>query len=146
MEFVIWGAFATAFGLGLGYLGYLHSKLAYSIFITLLGVVTYFSSYVVDLVGGDSMAVSAMHAEAGQIQGIGILKNFMISIEAMGYLPQHVQMAILIFAVSFFLARIATWAYRSYGPKPAEESAAERKARVLASYGMSSMDDVRRLR
>ena len=52
MEFVIWGAVATLCGLGLGYLGYLYSKLAYSIFITSLGIVTFFSGYIVDLTGG----------------------------------------------------------------------------------------------
>ena len=146
MEFVIWGAIATLCGLGLGYLGYLYSKLAYSIFITSLGIVTFFSGYIVDLTGGDSAGVSAMQSEAGNVMGAGILKNLMTSIDAMGFLPPHVQVAILVFAVSFFIARIATWAYQSFGPKPAEESTSDRKARILASYGMTSMDDVRQLR
>jgi len=146
VAFIIWGVLAILLGMGLGYLGYLYSKLAYSIFTTALGVVVFGSGYLVDLTGGDSSAVSAIQSESGQIMGIGILKSLMSAIDTMGYLPLHVQVAILIFAVTFFATRIATWAYQSFGPKPAEETAQARKARVLASYGMSSMDDVRKLR
>lgn len=146
MEFIIWGVGATILGLGLGYLGYLYSKLAYSIFITSIGVITFFSKYLVDLTGGDAAGLAAMHTDSGGMIAAGILKNIMSSIGAMGYLPTHVQVAIIICAVAFFGARIATWAHESFGSKPAEETAAARKARVLASYGMTSMDDVRKIR
>lgn len=70
----------------------------------------------------------------------------MSAIDKMNYLPFHVQVAILIFAFTFFLSRIATWATKFFGPKKPEETQAERRARVLKSYGMKSMDDVRSLR
>lgn len=41
MELIIWGAGAVGLGAFLGYLGYLYSKLAYSIFTTSLGIVVF---------------------------------------------------------------------------------------------------------
>jgi len=71
---------------------------------------------------------------------------FRTAIENMGYLPAHIRVAIITFAITFFISRIATWAFKSYGPKPAEETAEQRKKRVLREYGMNSMDDIRSLR
>ena len=146
IELIIWAVSAGALGLGLGYVGYFHSKIAYGIFTTCLSLFTFGSSYLVNLTGGDVAGMTAMQSETGNVLAMGIFKNLMRSVDAMGYLPFHVQVAILVFAVAFFLSRIATWAGVSFGPSKAEETAAERKKRVLKSYGMKSMDDVRALR
>ena len=146
MEVIIWSGVAGVLGLALGVLGYFHSKLAYSVFITALGAVTFLSHQIVGLTGGDIAGAAAMGTEDGGIVAVGILKNLFAAIETMGLFPKHVQIAILVFALSFFLARILTWARTSFGKPPAEESAANRRARVLRAYGMNSMDDVRSLR
>jgi len=39
--------------------------------------------------------------------------------------------------------RIATWARKSYGPKPPSETTEARRNRILQSYGMKSMEELR---
>lgn len=146
IEIMIWGGSAGILGLILGYLGYLHSKMAYSIFITSLGIITFFSNQIVQLTGGDISGLSGGSSDPSAYMGFGILRKVMSAIDAMGLLPQHVQIAILVFVASFFITRIATWGRKSFGPQKAEETLEERKKRILASYGMKSTDDVRRLR
>ena len=146
MALIIWGAGAGVLGLFLGYLGFLYSKMAYSVFTTCLGILVFCSNYLIQLTGGDMDGLARMQAEGGSIAAFGILRNVMNAVNAMGFFPFHVQVAILVFIVTFFLSRIATWAFKSFGPKKAEETPAERRARVLRSYGMKSMDDVRSMR
>ena len=143
MDLIIWGAGASVLGLFLGYLGYLHSKLAYSIFLTSLTVIVFSANYLVELTGGDTLGLADMHSESGQILGFGILRNIMNAINAMGFLPFHVQVSILVFAVAFFIARIVTWARKTHGPDAPEETSDERRQRILKSYGMKSMDELR---
>jgi len=113
MIFMVWGIFAALFGVGLGYLASFYSKMAYSIFLTLLGIVTFFSSYIVDVVGGDSMAVSALQMDARQNADAGFFDHLMTSVSAVTLLPRHVQLAILIFAVTFLLCHILILIFKS---------------------------------
>ena len=145
VELIIWGAGAGLLGILLGYIGYFHSKLAYSVFTVCVSAMIFSINTLVELTGGDTAALANAEPNAS-IFALGPLAPIMSAIDKMGYLPFHVQAAILIVVVTFFLSRIATWAYKSYGPKKAEETPAERRARVLKSYGMKSMDDVRSLR
>ena len=144
IEFLIWGAGAAILGLFLGYLGFLYSKLAYSIFTICITAFIYLSNFILSLLGIERGASEA--AAGGAFGFVESIVPFRAAIENMGYLPAHIRVAIITFAVTFFLSRIATWAYKSYGPKPAEETAEQRKKRVLREYGMTSMDDIRSLR
>jgi len=119
---VVWGVFAIGFGVGLGYLGSFHSKMAYSIFAILLGVVTFFSSYIVDLVGGDSTAVSALHMEVRQNTNADIWDHLVTSVSAVNLLPRHVQIAFFIFAVTFLLSHILIVIFKSRQSKQAVET------------------------
>jgi len=141
ISLIIWGAGASVLGLLLGYLGYFHSKIAYSIFTTSVMIFVYCSDYILQLTGTEERA-----SETAGSGGFSIVESvipFRKAIENMGYLPMPVKIAILTFSITFFIARIATWARKTYGPKPAEESAAERKARILKSYGMKNMEELR---
>ena len=51
MELIIWAAGATVLGLFLGYLGYLHSKIAYSIFTVCITAFVYGSNFMLSLLG-----------------------------------------------------------------------------------------------
>jgi uncharacterized membrane protein HdeD (DUF308 family) len=106
MTFIAWSVFAAIFGVGLGYLASFAPKMAYSIFLIFLGIVTFFSGYIVDLVGGDSMAVSALQMEARQNLDAGFFDHIMTSVSAVTLLPRHVQLAILIFTITFLLSHI----------------------------------------
>jgi len=75
---------------------------------------------------------------SGSLSIVETIVPFRRAIVNMGYLPNHIQIAILIFA-----ARIATWARKSYGPKPPSETTEARRNRILQSYGMKSMEELR---
>lgn len=145
MLFILWGGGAIVLGAFLGYLGYLYSKLAYSIFTSSLMALLFFGNYIIQVTGGDVVGAANV-SSSGSFLAVGPLAPIMSGIDKMSYLPFHVQVAILIFAVTFFISRIATWASKSFGPKKPEETQADRRARVLKSYGMRSMDEVRNLR
>ena len=141
MELIIWGVGAAVLGLFLGYLGYLYSKLAYSIFTSSILIFVYTSDFIVSLTGIEREPSDiASTGLLGVIEGIVPFRKAIIN---MGYLPMNIQIAILIFAVTFFLSRIGTWARKSFGPKPAEESTEARRQRILKSYGMKSMEELR---
>jgi len=114
---MVWAIFAALFGVGLGYLASFTSKMAYSIFFTLLGIVTFFSSYLVDVVGGDSMAVSALQMEAHQNPDAGFFDHLMTSASAVTLLPRHVQLAFIIFAITFLLSHILIVIFKSHQSK-----------------------------
>jgi len=141
MEFVIWGLGAAGLGAGLGYLGYFHSKAAYSVFLIVMAVLAFISRYLTDLTGGQ-----IGDSTVTQTAMIKAFKNVTSVIDGMGYLPTEAQFAIVVFIVTFFLGRLGTWAFKSFGPKPVPESTIERRKRILASYGMNNMDQVRRIR
>jgi len=145
MEVLIWGAGATILGVCLGYLGYFYSKLAYSVFTICLAAMAIFINVLVQITGGDVEALANAEPNASML-ALGPMAPIMSAIDKMGYLPPHVQNAILTVIIVFFLTRIGTWAYKTYGPKPAEETAEERRARVLKAYGMKSIDDARGFR
>ena len=145
MDFTIWITSATVLGVILGYLGYLYSKLAYSIFTISAFTLLFFANYVIQITGGD--LAGAINVEPStSILAIGPFGKIISGVNKMNFLPHHVQVAILVFTVTFFITRILTWAFKSFGPKKAEEIQAQRRARVLKTYGMKSMSDVRNLR
>jgi len=122
MIFIVWGIIAALFGVGLGYLGSFYSKMAYSIFAIFLGIVTFFSSYIVDMVGGDSMAVSALQMEASQNTDAGLWDHFMTAVAAINVLPRHVQIAFILFALTFLVSQFLLFIYRSHQSKQAVET------------------------
>lgn len=142
MEFLIWGAAAGISGLILGVLGYYHSKLAYTAFLASLSGIGFMANMFLSSAGASTQMGGGL---GGQVVG-GLLSKLMRPIEAMGYLPMHMQVAIIIFIVAFFVARIGVWSRQKFKKDGPEESLEARRKRVLASYGMKSMDDVRNLR
>jgi len=113
MIFIVWGVFAVLFGVGLGYLASFMSKIAYAIFVAFIGIVTFFSGYIVDMVGGDSTAVSALQMDARQNVDAGFFDHLVTSISTMTLLPRHVQLAFIIFAVTFLLSHISIMIFKS---------------------------------
>jgi len=122
-------------------LGYFHSKLAYSIFTTCVLLFVYGSNFILALTGVERDVSET--PVSGSLSIVETIVPFRRAIVNMGYLPNHIQIAILIFAVTFFIARIATWARKSYGPKPPSETTEARRNRILQSYGMKSMEELR---
>ena len=135
---MIWIASAVGLGLGLGVLGYFFSKAAYSLFTLSITAFVFGSSFIGGLMGIDttpSEVVVPVGEEGGT--SIGSFANvFYKAIDNMGMLPEHVQKAIIVFIVTFFLARLATWGYLAFHPKKTVvEDRAAFKKRVLAQYG-----------
>lgn len=135
---MIWIASAMGLGLGLGVLGYFFSKAAYSLFTLSMSAFVFGSSYLGGLMGIDTTP-SKVVVPVGEDGGtnIGALGNVIYrAIDNMGMLPEYIQMAIVVFIVTFFLARIATWGYLAFHPKKTVvEDRAAFKKRVLAEYG-----------
>lgn len=144
MELIIWGAGASILGLFLGYLGYLYSKIAYSIFTVCITAFIYGSDFILALLGIEKSGSGVSPSVA--LSMVESIVPFRRAIENMGYLPEHIQVAIIVFAVTFFISRIITWGLKTYGKGPAEETMEQRRKRVLKEYGMKSMDDIHRLR
>lgn len=56
-----------------------------------------------------------------------------------GRLPEDVQTAVIFLPAFTIVARLVFWIYKTYlKSEPAAEDKAERRKRILASYGMSS--------
>ncbi len=140
MEYIIWCVGGGLLGAALGVLGFYYSKLAYSAFVTSLGAIGFVANMFL------SVPQTSIGDDTGSLMIMGVFRKFTQAIEVMGLLPVPVQTGILVLIVSFFAARVATWWYQRAKPKAADETLADRRKRVLASYGMTSMDDVRSLR
>ena len=141
MTYMIWMASAGVLGIGLGVLGYYYSKTAYAIFLMGLSGI----AIITNIYMGASAGVVGMTSENKFGVFYGMLRKISTAIDLLGKLPMHMQTAIVTFTVTFFLARIGAWWYQTKRPKE-EETLEARKQRVLKSYGMTSMDDVRKLR
>lgn len=137
---MIWVAGAGILGVGLGVLGYYYSKAAYAVFLMGLSGV----AIVTNIYMGASAGVVGMTSENKFGVLYGMMRKISAAVDLVGQLPMHMQSAILTFIVTFFVARIGAWIYQVKVPKK-EESLSARKQRILKSYGMSSMDDVRNL-
>jgi len=124
---MIWIIGAIALGLILGVIGYYFSKAAYSLFITTMGLFGAFSFSLVDNVAVES---------TGQLSEFRLLDLLFKAVDNMGYLPQHIQLAIVVFIATFFIARIITWFLTKMNVNPKEvESTSDRKQRILEQYG-----------
>lgn len=129
MTVIIWGLGALVVGSVLGILGFFYSKAAYTLFTIAMGVIGF-------------LAVNILPASTA-VSGPGLLKQITFAIDAMGYLPDHMQSAIVLFIAAFFLARICVWWYRTFRYKPVEETTDRRRARILKDYGFKTMEELR---
>lgn len=135
IELLTWCGGGAFLGLIIGVLGYKYSALAYSAFVGALSIIGMMAPTLLSLVGGPTIEGT----------GGGLMRKVSVCFEAMNLLPSYVQLSILAFVVTFFIARVLAWYLDKYGKEPAVETAEERKRRVLKAYGMKSVDDVRRL-
>ena len=140
---MIWTLSAIGLGLGLGVLGFYFSKMAYSAFAGSMALFVFLSSYVTqvspDMVSKDS-SLTIPISETGSISEGGSVNLLFRFVDNMGLLPPHIQLALILFVVSFFVARIGTWLYTRLSVKAEKvESNADRRQRILAQYGMKDI-------
>jgi len=111
-------------GIGLGVLGFRYSKAAAAIFLsalTITGIITflYFRA-----TGG----FSGLDTDSGEGFVSSVINKAFLVFDLMGLLPQHIQVALLIFTGTFLAARIVAW-YKNINAPEKEESPEERKKR-----------------
>jgi len=139
MEHMVWIAGGGLLGIALGFLGYHHSKAASRLFgvcLLIIGVVTHFY---IKFTGG----FHGLAAQSGENFFSTAIRKFGLVFELMGLLPMHVQISILVFVGAFFVARIIAW-FAAINKPEKVESLEARKKRILKSYGMKSMEELRR--
>jgi len=140
---MVWIVSAILLGLGLGVLGYYHSKTAYSLFVISMALFVFLSSYAKGLMSQNYSGSADIYIPIGEdgttsAEGLGYL--MFNAVDHMGALPQHIQLSIILFAVAFFVARIGTWVFTKLSVEPDRvETNAERKQRILAQYSMKEI-------
>ena len=113
---MIWGAGAIILGICLGYLSYLYSRAIYYVY-----AISYFLITIVSIVFLES-----------KVDTIGGASNFLTApIDVMGLLPRFIQVAIVIFGVSFVVTRVIVWMRRSKDHIPFEKLSEKERMRRL---------------
>ena len=97
---MIWIISAVLLGLILGVLGFYFSKLAISIFVTLTLSIT---ATLLLIPGVEVENISGWESSHNYIDILYFLGGRFTT------LPEHIQLAALLFTISFFVARIITW-------------------------------------
>ena len=140
---MIWVISAVILGVGLGVLGYYFSKTAYSLFVISMGLFVFLSSYAKSLMPHSASGVSNIDVpvnDSGMTDGIGLIRLMFNAVDNMGMLPTHIQLSIVVFIFSFFIARIGTWVFTKFNVQPERvETNTDRKQRILAQYGMKDL-------
>jgi len=138
LDYIIWITGSGILGIALGVLGFRYSKIASAIFLSVLSVIGIVTFLYFRATGG----IRGLEPEAGENILAVIMNKAFLVFNLMGLLPLHMQVAILVFTGTFLAARIVAWV-KSINAPEAVESTEDRRKRILKTYGMKSMEELR---
>jgi len=125
-------------GITIGGLGYYYNKAANGVFLLGLVMISYGAILKMKATG----EIHDLSTGVGETPFVELGRKLGWSFEIFERLPASLQTAIFAFVGSFFIARIIAWI--AYANNPGrKESLRSRRKRVLKSFGMKNMTDLR---
>lgn len=131
--------YAGLSGLLLGGFGYFYSRSANAFFLLSLVMIGYGAVLQMKATG----EIHDLSTGIGETTFGEFGRKLGWSVEIFERLAANVQTAIFVFIGAFFIARIIAWVARANSPER-QESQRRRRKRVLKSFGMKNMADLRR--
>jgi len=129
---------AAMMGTIIGALGYLYSKGANGLFLLALCMIGYGSVLQMKATG----EIHELSTGVGESPLTELGRKLGWSLEIFERLASHLQIAIFVFIGTFFIARTISWIASSKAPVK-KEGQNKRRKRVLKSFGMKNMTDLR---
>jgi len=129
---------AASLGIVIGGLGYFKAKSSNGIFLLSLLAIGFGAVTHVKKTG----EIHELSTGIGETLFVEVSRKIGWSVEIFERLPATFQTGIFVFIGSFFAARIIAWAASANSPER-KEGLKKRRKRVLKSFGMKNMKDVR---